>query len=209
MVPAGAVAGGLDVATDTLIDVTVIRYDAHQKAQDFITADRARYEPPTWQFENSTTYHFAPDGSVATQYGKHLAIDIGERPNQIAKQSIQISNPEQLSRAEIRERLDSGHLLSTQQRVFTASYAAKLARPFAAFVFTLIAVPFGLRPVRGGGMGLGFGLAVAIVFVYYVISTIFLTIGGTALWLAGPAAWAPNVLFTVIGASLLRRASRA
>jgi lipopolysaccharide export LptBFGC system permease protein LptF len=45
--------------------------------------------------------------------------------------------------------------------------------------------------------------------VYYVISTIFLTIGGTALWLAGPAAWAPNVLFTVIGASLLRRASRA
>jgi lipopolysaccharide export system permease protein len=203
------IAGGLDVATDTLIDVTVIRYDAHQKAQDFITADRARYEPPTWQFENSTTYHFAPDGSVATQYGKHLAIDIGERPNQIAKQSIQISNPEQLSRAEIRERLDSGHLLSTQQRVFTASYAAKLARPFAAFVFTLIAVPFGLRPVRGGGMGLGFGLAVAIVFVYYVISTIFLTIGGTALWLAGPAAWAPNVLFTVIGASLLRRASRA
>ncbi len=203
------IAGGLDVATDTLIDVTVIRYDTHQKPQDFIVADRARYQPPTWQFENSTTYHFAPDGSVATQFGRYLTVDIGERPNQIAKQSIQISNPEQLSRAEIKERLDSGQLLPPQQRTFTASYAAKLARPFAAFVFTLIAVPFGLRPVRGGGMGLGFGLAVAIVFVYYVISTIFLTIGGTATSLAGPAAWAPNLLFTVIGASLLRRASRA
>jgi lipopolysaccharide export system permease protein len=203
------IAGALDLATDTLIHVTVIRYDAHEKPQDFIVADSARYDPPTWRFEGSTTYHFEPDGSTTSQSGRHMTVDIGERPSQIAKQSIQISNPEQLSRAEIKERLDSGALLPPQQRTFVATYAAKLARPFAAFVFTLIAVPFGLRKARGGGMGLGFGLAVAIVFVYYVISTIFLTIGGVAMWLAGPAAWAPNLLFTVIGASLLRRASRA
>ncbi|GAC1659657.1 MAG: LptF/LptG family permease [Candidatus Elarobacter sp.] len=202
------IAGGLDVATQTLLGVTVIRYDAHQKPQEFIVADRARYMPPTWTFENSTTYHFSPDGSVTTQLAKYLTVDIGERPNQIAKQKVNITNPEDLSRAEIKERLDSGQLAPQQQRLFTATYASKLARPFAAFVFTLIAVPFGLRPVRGGGTGLGFGLAVAIVFVYYVISTIFLAVGSAATWLAGPAAWAPNVIFTVIGASLLRRASR-
>ena len=48
---------------------------------------------------------------------------------------------------------------TTGRSSITAAYASKLARPFAAFVFTLIAVPFGLRPVRGGGTGLGFGLA--------------------------------------------------
>jgi len=202
------IAGGLDVPTQTLLDVTVIRYDAQGKPQDFIVADRARYDPPTWTFANSTTYHFSPDGGVTTQMAAHLTVDIGERPNQIAKQSLNITNPEDLSRAEIKERLESGRLGPQQQTLFTATYAAKLARPFAAFVFTLIAVPFGLRPVRGAGTGLGFGLAVAIVFVYYVISTICLTIGSAATWLAGPAAWAPNVIFTVIGASLLRRASR-
>ncbi|MDB5027304.1 MAG: permease [Candidatus Eremiobacteraeota bacterium] len=201
-------AGGLDVATQTLLAVTVIRYDAHQKPQEMIVADRARYLTPTWTFEDSTTYHFSPDGGVTTQTAKYLTVDIGERPNQIAKQSINITNPEDLSRAEIKERLESGQLSPQQQKVFTATYASKLARPFAAFVFTLIAVPFGLRPVRGGGTGLGFGLAVAIVFVYYVISTICLTVGSSATWLAGPAAWAPNLLFTVIGLSLLRRASR-
>jgi lipopolysaccharide export system permease protein len=201
-------AGGLDVATQTLLAVTVIRYDAHQKPQEMIVADRARYITPTWTFEDSTTYHFSPDGGVTTQTAKYLTVDIGERPNQIAKQSINITNPEDLSRAEIKERLESGQLSPQQQKVFTATYASKLARPFAAFVFTLIAVPFGLRPVRGGGTGLGFGLAVAIVFVYYVISTICLTVGSSATWLAGPAAWAPNLLFTVIGLSLLRRASR-
>ena len=202
------IANGLDALTQTLLGVTVISYDPQGKPREFIVADRARYVPPTWTLENYTTYYFDADGGVTTHVAPHGTIDIGERPNQIAKQKIEISNPEDLSRAEIKERLDSGQLSPQQRNLFTATYASKLARPFAAFVFTLIAVPFGLRPVRGGGTGLGFGLAVAIVFVYYVISTIFLSIGSAATWLAGPAAWTPNLLFTIIGASLLRRASR-
>ena len=203
------IAGGLDVPTETLLNVTVIRYDALQKPQEFIIADKAKYTPPTWKFQNATTYSFRPDGTTETLTSPEISVDIGERPNQIAKQSLNITNPEDLSRAEIKDRLESGKLSPQQQRTFTATYASKLSRPFAAFVFTLIAVPFGLRPVRGGGgTGLGFGLAVAIVFVYYVISTIFLSIGSAATWLAGPAAWTPNLVFTIIGASLLRRASR-
>lgn len=202
------IAGALDVPTQALLNVTVIRYDAHQKAQEIIFADRANYDAPTWTFQNATTYHFSPDGTTSVATEPTLAVDVGERPNQIAKQSLQISNPEDLSRAEIKERLDSGQLSPQQTNLFTASYAAKLARPFSSFVFVLIAVPFGMRPVRGGGMGLGFGLAIAIVFVYYVISTVFLTIGGLATWLAGIAAWTPNLLFTAFGALLLRRASR-
>ncbi len=203
------IAASLDVPTQTLLKVTVLRYDAHFELQEVTKAARARYVAPTWHFENATIYHYFPNGDeskVTAPAG--LDIDIGERPNQIAKQSLQITDPEQLSRAEIKARLDSGQLTATQQRYFGATYASKLARPFAAFVFTLIAVPFGLRPARGGGTGLGFGLAVAIVFVYYVISTIFLSIGNLATWLAGPAAWTPNLLFTIIGVLLLRRASR-
>jgi lipopolysaccharide export system permease protein len=202
------IAAGLDVPTQTLLNVTVIRYDAHQKPQEFVIADSARYAPPTWTFHNATTYHFAADGSTQTINSPTLAVDIGERPNQIAKQTLNITDPEQLSRAEIKDRLDSGQLSPEQRKSFTATYASKLARPFASFVFILIAVPFGLRPVRGGGTGLGFGLAVAIVFVYYVISTVFLSIGALSTNLAGIAAWTPNLLFTVIGAWLLRRASR-
>jgi lipopolysaccharide export system permease protein len=203
------IAGGLDVQTQALTNVTVIRYDAKQKPQEFVIADRALYNPPTWTFLNATTYHFERDGTTQTVSSPKLAVDIGERPNQIAKQSLNVSNPDSLSRAEIKGQLDAGTLSPQQRKSFTATYASKLARPFASFVFTLIAVPFGLRPVRGGGTGLGFGLAVAIVFIYYVISTIFLTIGGLATWLAGPSAWATNAIFTVIGLFLLRRASRA
>ncbi|GAC1571444.1 MAG: LPS export ABC transporter permease LptG [Candidatus Elarobacter sp.] len=202
------IAGAFDVPTQDLLNVTVIRYDVNQTAQDMIVARRARYAAPTWTFDHATTYNFQADGAVTTQMTPHLTVDIGERPNQIAKQSLQISDPQQLSRAEIKDRIDSGRLSPDQVKHFGAVYAEKLAQPFSAFVFTLIAVPFGLRPVRGGGTGVGFGLAIPIVFVYYVISTVCLSLGGTATWLAVPAAWAPNVLFTLIGVTLLRRASR-
>ncbi len=203
------IAGGLDVPSETLLNVTVIRYDPHDKPQEFIIADRAKYVPPDWTFQNATTYRFSAGGTVDTGSYPTLEVDIGERPNQIAKQQVDISDPEQLSRSDIKERIESGRLSPDQVRSFTATYASKLARPFAAFVFTLIAVSFGLRPVRGGGgTGLGFGLAVAIVFVYYVIATVFLSVGSSATWLAGPAAWTPNVAFTAIGIVLLRRASR-
>jgi lipopolysaccharide export LptBFGC system permease protein LptF len=134
-------------------------------------------------------------------------VDIGERPDEVAQRTADLSDPENLSRAQIRRALAGGTLSEPQRRSFTATYAAKLARPFASLVFVLIAVPFAIRPVRGGGAGRGFALAVAMIFVYYVIATLCLSMGGLSFALAGIAAWTPNALFSGIGVWLLRRAS--
>ena len=60
------IAGGLDAATQTLINVTVLQYDADQTLKAMIVSKRARYEPPTWTFEDATTYHF----SGVTAFGR-------------------------------------------------------------------------------------------------------------------------------------------
>jgi len=90
---------------------------------------------------------------------------------------------------------------------YVEEYQSQLARPFACLVFTLLAVPFGIRRVRGGGTSVGFGLAVAIVFSYYVVMTISNSIGTLDSTIALVAAWVPNVLFFAFGLLLLRRAS--
>ena len=200
------VAGALDPQTQSLLNVTVLRYDNKQQLDEMIISQQARYERPTWTFENATTYQFT-DGQVSgTLVSPTLAVDIGERPSQVAKRNATELDPENLSRAEIRAELASNMLSESQRRSFTATYAAKLARPFASLVFVLFAVPLGLKRVRGG-TGLGFGLAVAIAFVYYVIATVCLSIGSASTWLAGIAAWTPNLLFSLIGLWLLRRAT--
>jgi len=202
-------AAALDPTTQTLQHVTIIQYDRDQHPSEIIFSDKANYVAPTWSFVDATIYHIAPDGSLsATSTDPKLRVDIGEPPGEIAKRAT-LSNPEEMSRVQIKGQLDSGQLTPLQENQFRATYEAKAARPFAAFVFALIAVPFGLRPTRGGGASLGFGLAVAIVFVYYVIVTIFASIGEFGGPAAFIAAWTPNVLFTGIGLWLLRRASGA
>lgn len=202
------VAGGLDAATQTLLNVTVLQYNPKQVLTAMIVSERAKYAPPAWTFSNATTYHFAAGGGVSdTMTSPSLEVDIGERPSEIAKRNIEANDPENLSRSEIKNALDTANLSDPQRRLFAATYAAKLARPFSAAVFVLFAFPLGIRRIRGGGATVGFGLALGIVFVYYVVATVALAIGSLALPLAGIAAWTPNALFSLIGLSLLRRAS--
>lgn len=203
--------GGYEAATQALLDVTVITYDAHNQPQVIVFADRARYQIPTWTFIDAKEYRINKDGTTTYTEAPEQQIDVGEKPSQI-QQTIANKNREEMSRAEIRDVLASGQLSPQEIRAFQTSYEEKLARPFASFVFTLIAVPFGLRPPRGGGStGLGFGLAVAIVFVYFVIASVISAVttslpGGWFMSAVG--AWTPNLLFSIIGAWLVQRAAR-
>lgn len=200
------VAGAMDPNTQALYNVTVIQYDRNQRPQEIIFSQRAEYTAPTWRFINATTYHFETDGSTFSSSDPVLRVDIGEGPGQFVRNVAQ-DNPEEMNRAQIRAVMTSGRLSADQLRTYAATYQAKLARPFAALVFVLLAIPFGLRPARGGGASLGFGIAVAVVFIYYVVATVCLSLGEATLTIAGIAAWIPNLLFTAIGATLLRRAA--
>jgi lipopolysaccharide export system permease protein len=203
------IAGALDPQTQSLLNVTVLQYDNKSRLSAMIVSRQASYEDRSWTFLNATTYRFGPAGDLSEtmQTPGTMVVDIGGKPNQLAKRNFSTQDPENLSRAEIASALATNALSDAQRRSFEATYAAKLARPFSSFVFVLFAAPLGLRRVRGGGTPLGFGLAVVIVFVYYVITTLFLSIGSSASWLAGIAAWTPIVIFGAIGIWLLRRAT--
>lgn len=203
--------GGYDAAAQSLLNVTVIKYDASNRPQVIVFAESAKYQVPTWTFRSATEYRFNPDKTTYLSESPEQQVDIGEKPSQI-QEIVTNKNREEMSRAEIREVIASGQLSQRETRNFETSYEEKLARPFGSFVFTLIAVPFGLRPPRGGGStGLGFGLAVAIVFVYFVIASIVSAVTSSlpgGFFVSTIGAWLPNALFTAIGLLLLQRAAR-
>jgi lipopolysaccharide export system permease protein len=202
---------GYDAPTQTLLYVTIITYGADKRPQLIVISDRGRFEAPSWTFQNARLYRFEPDGSTDYSEEPLVQVDVGEKPSELQERATD-NNRETMSRAQIREIIESGQLSPQEKRAYQTTYEGKLARPFASFVFALIAIPFGMRPARGGGgAGLGFGLAVAIAFVYFVVASVFSAVftglpGGYVVSTIG--AWAPNVIFIAIGAGLLRRAAR-
>ncbi len=202
---------GYVASTQQLLHVTILTYGPDDRPKGVIFSDRGYYSAPAWTFENASTYRFANDGSVdETALLPHAVIDVGEKPSQIQQRAAD-NNRESMSRLQIREIIASRQLSPQETRAYQTTYEEKLARPFASFVFTLIAIPFALRSARGGGTGLGFGLTIPVAFVYFVVASISSAVftnvpGGYATSTVG--AWIPNVVFTAIGAALVLRAAR-
>ncbi|MBV8355318.1 MAG: LptF/LptG family permease [Candidatus Eremiobacteraeota bacterium] len=191
-----------------LLHVTLIQYDNHNDPRQVIFADRAEFTADKWTLQNSSVYRFNPDGTTLAEPNvPQQEVEIGERPTDLTKRMTN-DDPENMSRAQIAEIVRSGQLTENERRKYVTTYQEKLARPFACFVFILIAIPFGLRSIRtSGSTSLGFGLSLAIVFVYYVVMTICSFAGEAFVGLAALWAWVPNLLFTAIGLSRLRRAA--
>mgnify|MGYP001175621353 CR=1 FL=1 len=201
-------ATAFEGSTQSLLNVTLIQYSRSGDPQQIVFSKRAHFEAPTWTFDDATVYRFE-GGTIFASSEPRLRIDIGEKPSSLLQR---LGNPQDMSRAQIADALRNAQLNPEQFGSYVAEFHAKLARPFACFVFALIAIPFGLGAVRGrggGGTSMGFGLAVAIVFVYYVIATVFQSIGSLVPAIAFVCAWMPNVIFTVIGAMMLRRVAAA
>lgn len=191
-----------------LLHVTLIQYDNHNDPRQIIFADRAEFTADKWTLQNSSVYRFNPDGTTLAEPNVPAQqVEIGEKPTDLMKR-MSNDDPENMSRAQIAELVRSGQLTENEYRKYVTTYQEKLARPFACFVFILIAIPFGVRAIRSSGStSLGFGLSLAIVFVYYVVMTVCSFAAQAQIGLAALWAWVPNILFTVIGLSRLRRAA--
>jgi lipopolysaccharide export system permease protein len=191
-----------------LLHVTLIQYDNHNDPRQIIFAERAEFTADKWTLQNSSVYRFNPDGSTLAEPNvPQQEVEIGEKPTDLTKR-MSNDDPENMSRSQIAEIVRSGQLTENEQRKYVTTYQEKLARPFACFVFILIAIPFGLRAIRtSGSTSLGFGLSLAIVFVYYVVMTVCSFAAEALVGLAAFWAWVPNLLFTAIGLTRLRRAA--
>jgi lipopolysaccharide export system permease protein len=202
------IANSFDPNSSALLHVTLVQYDRNNQPTQIVFADRAEFDVDKWVLYDSSVYRFDPDGSSLSEPRvPRQEVEIGENPTEIVKR-ISNDDPESMSRSQIAAIVRSGQLTETEMRKYVTTYQEKLAQPFACFVFVLIAIPYGLRPTRGGGgVGIGLGVSLLIIFVYYIVMVLCSYAGGAFLPLAWLWAWMPNLIFTAYGLSRLRKAA--
>lgn len=87
---------------------------------------------------------------------------------------------------------------------YWADFHAKLSAPALCFVIIFLAIPFAMRPNRGGLAG-GLGISVGIALLYLILSRVAMGLGHIERLPPLSAAWLTNILFLAIGLGLLRR----
>jgi LPS export ABC transporter permease LptG/LPS export ABC transporter permease LptF len=112
------------------------------------------------------------------------------------------SMADQMSVKEIRTQIDSLRDSGYDATRLQVAYYAKFAQPATPLVMVILGLPFAFRVGRRGSL-YGIGVALGLVVVYWSVFAVFRALGFETILPPLLAAWAPNVLFTLLGLYLM------
>ena len=197
-----------DAETQTFQGLSVFTIDRDIPAiLDHRFGESARWENGRWILGPGWHMAFDPSGDSQsfemTEDG--ATIDMDPPENFARKERTLEARGDyiaQLSLSELREQIESLRATGYDTTRLEVDFQGKLAHPLTPFVIVLLGLPFAFRIGRRGSM-YGIGVALLLVIVYWSVLAVFLALGHESLLPPILAAWAPNVLFSILGLYLI------
>jgi lipopolysaccharide export system permease protein len=176
-----------------------------------LTANQARWseKEAQWEFIDGHVFVVAGDADTPTtsaRFDRYL-YPLGNQPVLVAELPTD-SNTMTIGQARTAERLlrESGDRQAA--RKMRVRIEEKFSFPAVCLVFGLLGSSLGVRPNAKRSPSQGFGLSVVLIFSYYLVAFSFSAMGVNGALAPLISAWAPVLLFVLIGLLLLRQASR-
>jgi lipopolysaccharide export system permease protein len=184
-----------DASTNTLEGVTVFVLNRDFSLQAFIEIPRGRWNGKQWVVEEAVEWRYLPDGKMA-QRKLNSPPSLAETPEDL---KLLARDASEFSFFDLQKQIADMKAKGIDATAYEVDLQTKLALPFISPLMVLLAVPFALKKHISGGLAISFGVAMIIGFGYWVLIAFCLSLGhsgGLPAWLA---AWAPNLIFTMIG----------
>ena len=192
----------LSPMTGELYGVTVLEVDDRFRLQYRLDARKAHWTPRGWDVSDGALREISASGNVSTVPFQYAAIEMEEK----LADFTQIQKPvSAMSYLELRDYVSRLQAAGFQVKKYLVDLYSKLSSPLKNLIMVLVAIPFALQSPRGGRL-FGIGLAIAIMVAYTVVHYIALAFSRADLLPPMLAAWAANIIFLGIGASLFLRA---
>ncbi len=171
-----------------------------------MTAQEVEIKGKQWSLSNGSVTLFAADSSFPlTSAFKQKSITMTEDSKDLTSTG---QTSDMLSQNELSEFISKNKEAGSDTTHYEVDYHAKYAFSFAGIVMCLLGIPFSVSRSRTGGTFLNIGICMALVFVYWVLYSSSLTLGGHGYLPAVLAAWLPGVLMGGLGLYLLKRLKR-
>ncbi len=192
----------------TMIGVTVLDFSRSGFTQ-MLVAEKANWNESQakWEFRDGKILTLTPSGSTTSADFDRYLYPLSPAPLRIARL------PKDANNMTVSEAIEAEQLLSDagnrkEARKLRVRIQEKFAFPMACLVFGLIGSSLGARPNSRTSRSQGFGISVVLIFVYYVLSFSFSSLGVKGTLVPLLAAWGPVLISLAGGGVLLRQASR-
>ena len=191
--------------TNQFSGVQVVQQDALGNIVRNYLATEAFYEPETkvWRLEKAKVVNYDSAGNITDDkmVGALTIPGWSETPYRLGSANMR---PEFLGIAELEEYLHfNADFPETLLAPFRTQLQYRRALPWACFVVALMATPLGISFSRRGIIA-SVALAIALVFAMNFLTHLFLALGEGDRISPITAAWAPNLIFALVGLYLLR-----
>ncbi len=196
-----------DESTQTFQGLSVFTLDRRgARILDHRYAASAQWNGSDWVLATGWYRSFPPDASIG-EYRRFETVTLPlDPPAHFVQREMLLSagdrmvdqmNVHDLKR-EIRDLRRSGYDTTRLE----VAYFGKFSRPLTPLIMVLLGLPFAFRIGRRGSL-YGIGVAILLVIVYWATFAIFNALGLETILPPFLAAWAPNILYGLLGTYLL------
>jgi lipopolysaccharide export system permease protein len=190
--------------TNTMYAVSMQEFENGNLAR-VQNAEKAIWQDNHWTMINGIIHDLTAEGNLErTMHFEQQVMPMAKAPSSISREQ---KKPEEMTIKELKQHIKVLDREYVDSKKYEMELQQRLAIPVASFVFALIGTPLGLQPNRSSS-SIGLGISIIIIFVYYTIMTIFTALGQGGAIPVMLAAWIPNIIGIIVGALLVRKASR-
>jgi lipopolysaccharide export LptBFGC system permease protein LptF len=170
--------------------------------------DAVNWDDGAWVFSRGWFRTFPPDGTAGVYLNEKTTVVPGlDGPEHFTQRETGMGRTsdgrvEQFDMAALKE-----EILSLQQSGYDTTrldvaYYGRLARPLTPVVMVVLGLPFAFRIGRKGSL-YGIGVAILLIILYWATFAIFNALGLETILPPFLAAWAPNIVYGLLGATMM------
>ncbi len=165
-------------------------------------APSASYQNDSWLTDDLTVLTFDPQyGDLQqTEVSQKQILKIGRIPEDFATSEDRNNELSIRHLSRLASKLEAEGLDATRHKVDLHS---RVATPFTCLIMAFLGVPFALQKGRQSNIALGIGLSLGIGVAYFILQSMIVAFGYSGALPPLVAAWAPNLIFLMLGVWLL------
>jgi len=166
-----------------------------------LDAASMKYKNGKWKLIDLTRRKFIAD---STSYEKldSVIVSLDFEPQDIAEIELK---PIEMGYFELGEYITKKKSLGADMTKWEVEKSSKMSYSAITLILILIAIPLSTGRARSA-TSVNFGISVGIAFVYYLLIIMFKNWGAVGQLNIMVSAWAPNLIFGIMGLILIRRA---